>query len=162
MNKALLTFLTFMLLGTGAVAQKNKTYHFILGNRQNMEKNLIELGHAEADFWAENLGLDSTMKSRMYNQSFSTFMQMVEIMKSLNYKMEKNHLQEQFNFKIRRERFMKTFLNEAQLATFQKIVNKHAKKELASYSDEPSQEIAALRKLAAGWNVLGIKITYSE
>lgn len=160
MNKNLLLFISFIFLSIGANAQKNKVYDIELYNKTSTEKALAELARAETDFWNAEFGFDSTMESRVYYSSYSTYLQMLEIMKQLNFKMEKNLLQEYYSFKIRRERFMKTFLNDTQFSTFKKIVDETAKKELASYTDQPSKEISGLRNIAAGWNVLGHTLTF--
>lgn len=161
MNKIFLILTSIILISLGATAQTDKTYDIELYNKTSVEEALVELSKNETEFWSSKFDFDSTMKSRVYYSSYSTYMQMMDIMKQLNYTIEKNLLQEYYSFKIRRERFMKTFLTEKQYLTYQEIVAAAAKKELTtSQLDEPTKEILGLRRLAAGWNVLGHTITY--
>ncbi len=149
-----------LFLSSFAQAQKIEKYVIELDNPVSVQNNLNALAQAEADFWNTQFGFDSSMRARIRDNSFSIYMQYVEIMKHYNYKMEKVLLTEQYNFKSRRERFMQTFLNEQDFKKFQVIIEQHASEALKKYNDQPSKEIEMLRKQVAGWNVLGHAIEF--
>lgn len=150
----ILSTITFMSQAQGV------TYTIDLNNPASVSQSLNSLSEAETDFWAKALNLDKEMTAKLKNNNYSIYMQYVHIMKTFNYKMEKVLLAEQYNFKVRRTRFMKMFLSENDFKTYEGIVRKSAEKEIKKYKSETTEEIRRMRIQSAGWNVLGQKIIF--
>lgn len=155
----LLALLVCIALGTNA--QKGITYTIHLSNPTSIAQNVNAMAKSETAYWTNLLKLDSSMSAKLLNNNYSLYQQYVVIMKTFNYTMEKILLSEQYNFKVRRSRFMKTFLSQKDLTLYEKTVDQFYKKQMASYKKaSDSKEINGLRKQAAGWNVLGHRIKF--
>ncbi len=154
--------LTLILIGTLSFQSSGQGVHYTidLNNATSISQNLNALSVAETAFWVNAFQLDSAMTARLKNNNYSLYMQYVNIMKTFNYKMEKVLLTERYNFKVRRRRFMKTFLSDKDFKTYEGIVANSAKKEIKRYKTEATQEIRQMRVQAAGWNVLGHTINF--
>ncbi len=158
--KNFISLLLAIALSATAFAQGENTFTIDLNNPISVTENLNKLAKAETAFWMSRLTLSPEMEQRIQENSYSVYMQYVEIMKSYNYTLEKVQLAERYNFNVRRDRFMQTFLNEKDFATYEKIVKTVAEKEMAAYSDNPTKEILAQRIQSAGWNVIGQTIIF--
>ncbi len=159
MKNTLLLFAFTLLLSTKASSQ-GMTYLIDLNNTTSISQNLKALAQAETDFWANTLKLDSVLTAKLESNNFSIYNQYIHVMKYFNFKMEKVLLVEQKNFKDRRNRFMKMFLDEKRHKTYQAIVAKAGKKALKKQKDNASVEIRKMRVEAAGWNVMNQTVNF--
>lgn len=161
MKRYFLIVALLVFTSTWSFAQNGPSYLIDLNNSSSVSQNIEALSKAETAFWSNQFKLDSAMISKLQNNNYAIYMQYIQAMKTQNYTMEKVLLEQQYNFKVRRTRFMEMFLSEKNFEAYKKIVAEKSKETLAAYKDKPmTEEIGRLRPTGAGWNVVGYTISF--